>query len=120
VSLFHVPLNMGSMFTHTWNAIKQAHADNGQFLVMSHDQSAWHAEHLFAVTKDVPHADMVRLSGDFLTKVFEGPFSDARKWCAAIEQFARRAAARRSLLLHDAPALRKHYGKNYVCIAKVR
>ena len=55
---------MGSMFTRTWDAIKKAHAENGGFLVLSHDDSAWHAEHLFAVSKDVPDAEMVHLSGD--------------------------------------------------------
>jgi hypothetical protein len=117
VSFFHMPLNMGSMFTHTWNAIKNAHADNGQFLVLSHDQSAWHADHLFAVTKEVPHADMVYLSGDFLTKVFEGPYSDARRWCGEMEQLVQekgRQAETTYFFYTTCPRCAKHYGKNYV------
>lgn len=30
--------------------------------------------------------EMVELSGDLLTKVFEGPYSDARHWCEAIKR----------------------------------
>jgi len=84
VSAFHMPLNMGSVFARTIAAIETAHAAGGGLLVLSHDDSAWHAEHLFAVDKEVPGADMVRLSGDFLTRVFEGPFKEAphgpRRW----------------------------------------
>ena len=34
VSVFHMPLNMGSVFAKTWAAIQRAHADSGSFLVM--------------------------------------------------------------------------------------
>lgn len=124
ISLFHVPLNMGSTFAHTWNAVKAAHADNGQFLVLSHDQSAWHAEHLFAVTKEVPDAEMVYLSGDFRTKVFEGPFSDARKWCTEMEHVVQQEGRQLETMYFfytTCPRCAKHYGKNYVVgVAKVR
>lgn len=69
VSAFHMPLNMGSVFARTIAAIETAHAAGGGLLVPSHDDSAWHAEHLFVVDKEVPGADMVRLTGDFLTRV---------------------------------------------------
>lgn len=123
ISLFHIPLNMGSTFAHTWEAIRKAHAENGGFLVLSHDDSAWHAEHLFAVTKEVPGAEMVRLTGDFLTKVFEGPFSDARNWHTEMEAFVR-ARGKHSETTYffytTCPRCAKHYGKNYVvAVAKV-
>jgi hypothetical protein len=117
VSLFHVPLNMGSVFAKTWKAIEQAHADNGGFLVLSHDDSAWHAEHLFAVTRDVPDADIVKLSGDFLTKVFEGPYSDAPKWCEAMARWVGEKGRRLEttyFFYTTCPRCARHYGKNYV------
>lgn len=124
VSLFHVPLNMGSVFTRTWEAIKEAHAENGGFLVLSHDDSAWHAEHLFAVARPVPGADMVHLSGDFLTKVFEGPYADARQWCEAMERYVQDKGRRLETMYFfytTCPRCAKHYGKNYVVgVAKVR
>ncbi len=124
ISLFHVPLNMGSVFTHTWDAIKKAHAENGGFLVLSHDESPWHAEHLFAVGKDVPGAEMVHLSGDFMTKVFEGPFSDARKWSAEMKDYVRASGKELDTMYFfytTCPRCAKHYGKNYVVgVAGVR
>lgn len=123
VSFFHIPLNMGSMFERTWAAIRSAHADTGEFLVLSHDDTAWHAEHLFAVSKEVPGAELVRLNGDYVTKVFEGPISDAKKWAAAMETVAidKGKQLEKVYFFHTTcPRCAKHYGKNYVVgIARV-
>ena len=48
--------------------------------MLSTDPSPWRGEHYFSVSKEVPNADNVTLSGLFLTKVFEGPYRDAGKW----------------------------------------
>lgn len=124
VSFFHMPLNMGSIFSRTWEAIKNSHANNGGFLVLSHDDSAWHAEHLFSVAKDVPGAEMVHLSGDFLTKVFEGPYSDARKWRGEMEHYVQEMGEQLQTMYFfytTCPRCSKHYGKNYVVgVAKVQ
>jgi hypothetical protein len=64
-NVMHVPMNMGSVFTHTFDAIETAGAmDPDNFVVLSRDLSPWRGEHLFAVSKPVPNEDMVRLSGD--------------------------------------------------------
>ena len=122
-SFLHVPLNMRPVFTQTWNAIKEAHAEPGGQLVLSHDRSPWHAEHLFAVSGPVPGAQMVYLSGNFLTKVFEGPYSDARKWCAAMMEYVQASGRQLETLYFfysTCPRCAKQYGKNYVVgIAKV-
>jgi hypothetical protein len=117
VSMFHVPLNMGSVFRKTFAAIEQAHADTGSLLVLSHDDSAWHAEHLFAVDQDVPGADMVRLSGTFLTKVFEGPYSQATSWSKEMERVVEQKGKRLDELYFfytTCPRCSKTYGQNYV------
>jgi hypothetical protein len=123
VSLFHIPLNMGSVFGRTWTAIQQAHADTGGFLVLSHDDSPWHAEHLFAVDRDVPGADMTHLSGDFLVKVFEGPYKEARRWCDEMGRYVRENGKTLDALYFyytTCPRCAKHYGRNYVvAVARV-
>ena len=123
ISLFHVPLNMGTVYGRTWKAITDAHAEGGGFMVLSHDESAWHAEHLFAVSKAVEGAEMVNLSGDFLTRVFEGPYSQAREWA---EEMTRYVAERGRTLdelyffYTTCPKCAKVYGRNYVvAVAKV-
>lgn len=113
VSVFHMPLNMGAVFTKTWRAIQEAHAEGGGFLVLSHDDSPWHADHLFAVSGDVPGADMVHLTGTYKTHVFEGPFSDAGKWAAAMKE---KEPGMKDLFFFytTCPKCAKVYGKNYV------
>ncbi len=117
VSLFHMPLNMGSVYDKTWRAIQTAHAEGGTFLVLTEDTSPWHAEHYFSVDRDVPGAEMVRMTGTFLTKVFDGPFSDAPKWCDALKKLAvdhNKHAEKLFYFYTTCPKCSKVYGHNYV------
>jgi hypothetical protein len=117
VSLFHVPLNMGKVFQKTFEAIRQAHAEGGGFAVLSRDDSPWHGEHLFAVERDVPGADMVHLTGTYVTKIFDGPFSEARTWCDELRSFAQAKGKQPGDLYFfytTCPRCAKTYGHNYV------
>jgi hypothetical protein len=117
-SLFHIPINMGQVFKKTFKAIEAAGARNDQdFIVMSRDLSPWTSEHYFSVSKEVPGLDMRRLSGDFLTKVFEGPFKNVPKW---EKENVLLAAQRGKRILKNfffyttCPRCAKVYGKNFV------
>ena len=44
---------------------------------------------LFSVSGPVRGEEMTTLSGDFATKVFEGPYSHAKKWHEDLQQIAR-------------------------------
>lgn len=123
-NVMHVPMNMGSVFTHTFDAIETAGAmDPDNFVVLSRDLSPWKGEHLFAVSKPVPNEEMVCLSGDYRTRVFNGPYRDAPKW---LDQFEDELEAKD----HDAdsmyvfytscPKCANAYGENFVvAFAKV-
>ncbi len=51
-SIFHIPINMGSVFPKTFSAIENEHAkSDDDFIVLSHDPSAWTGERFFSVTK---------------------------------------------------------------------
>jgi hypothetical protein len=117
-SLFHIPIDMGQVFGKTFAEIQAAHAEAGdQFVVLSRDLSPWSAEHLFAVANPPPGLEMVRLSGDYRTKVFEGPFKDAAKWDAQFEAALAtegEAAAKTYFFFTTCPKCAKAYGKNYV------
>ena len=117
VSLFHIPLNMGGMMTKTMKMIKDAGALSGNFLLLSHDPSPWTGEHLFAVDKEIPGAEMIRLSGTYLTKVFEGPFKDASKWMVQMQEHVagkKKTTSKVYFFYTTCPKCMKHYGKNYV------
>ena len=117
-ALAHVPLNMGSVFSRVQSHIAAAGADDpAQMLVMSRDPSAFSGEHLFAVTKDVPDEEMTTLSGDFLTRTFEGPFSEVRQWHGGMQAEARdqgRAPGEVWFFYTTCPTCAKAYGKNPV------
>lgn len=123
-SFLHMPLNMGAVFADAQSKIDAAKAGPGdQFVVLSRELSAWSAEHLFAVTGPVPGLEQTTLSGDYRTRVFEGPFQDAPKWCATFaEDLAAdgECAERIYMFYTTCPKCAKAYGKNYVvAIAKL-
>lgn len=117
-SFFHIPLNMGKVFPRVFNAIQAAHASSdADFIVLSRDSSAWTGLHYFAVSKDVPGQEMVRFTGDYLTRVFEGPFKDAPEWerqmTAWVEAKGRRVK-QTYFFYTTCPRCARYYGKNYV------
>lgn len=118
INFLHIPLNIGPVFTRTCAQIRQAGAETrDQYLILSTDTSPWRGEHYFAVTKEVPGADNVRLSGNYLTKLFEGPYSDARKWVKQTQEYVvSQGQQMRKLYFFytTCPKCAKHYGKNYV------
>ncbi len=117
-SIFHIPINMGSVFPRTFAHIEAADARrNDDFVVLSFEVSPWKAEHLFSVTKPVPEYEMVALSGDFLTKVFEGPFRKVSQWEKAMKDHAEgkgRRLKKTYFFYTTCPKCAKTYGKNYV------
>ncbi len=117
-SLFHIPINMGSVFPRTFADIEKAQAINKeQFIVLSYDPSAWKGEHYFAVTGEVPGQEMVHMTGDFLTKVFEGPYKNAPKWEKEMEAYVNskgKQAKKIYFFYTTCPKCAKYYGKNYV------
>lgn len=117
MSFLHMPINMGSVITHTWKKIEEAGASSDEFVLLSYDPSPWRGEHYFAVTKDVPDSKMVSLSGTFLTKVFEGPFKEAGSWVKEMEEYVKKQDKTLKKLFFyytTCPKCAKEYGQNYV------
>ena len=114
----HVPLNMGAVFARVDGAMRAAGAfDPTDFIVLSRDSSAWKGEHYFAVTRDVPGEEMASLSGDFITRVFEGPFHHAGDWARQMQAEAAAAGkpgAEVWFYYTTCPKCAKVYGRNHV------
>lgn len=117
-SLLHIPINMGSVFARVQKRIEDANAQEpDRYLVMSRDLSASEAEHLFAVRKDVPDEEMISVSGEFLTRVFEGPYRHAKNWDHDMRVAAEadgHKAKRVFMFYTTCPRCAKAYGKTYV------
>jgi hypothetical protein len=117
-SIFHIPVNFGSVFPKAFMDIQEAGAhDDKNFIILSYDPSMWTGEHYFAATKDVPGYEMVKMTGNYLTKVFEGPYKNAPKWEREMKAFvqAKGKQAKKTYFFYTTcPKCAKHYGKNYM------
>jgi hypothetical protein len=117
-SLAHIPLNMGKVFARVMAHIDEAGAmDASDYIVLSRDTSAFRAEHMFAVPKAVPNEEMTTLSGDFITKVFEGPYRHIGQWQKDMSDLVRaRSGEPKSIWFFytTCPKCAKAYGENYV------
>jgi len=118
--LFHIPINFGQVMRRVSGQIAQANAFTPEPPVMlSEHTSPWNMDLYLEVTREVSGAEMARLSGTYLTKVFEGPFKNTRQWCAAMAEWVRskgRAIKREFMYYTTCPRCARHYGKNYVVI----
>lgn len=117
ISFLHMPLNIGSVYPKIFKKIETEQAIGNGFVVLSYDPSPWKGEHYFAVTKDIPGEEMTRLSGTYLTKVFEGPFKQARSWMKQMEEYVKskdKTIKKLYFFYTTCPKCAKHYGKNYV------
>ena len=123
-SVWHMPLNFGRVMARLQKKIEAAGADTDEYLALNDETSRWRSDVYVAVSKEVPDAEMTRISGTFLTKVFEGPFSEMGRWMEEMQKFVRaqgKIASRYYFFYTTCPACAKEYGKNYVVIfAKVR
>lgn len=118
-SFLFVPINMGKIMTWLQSTAEKAEATMPikQAMILSRDISPWKSEQLYMVSKAIEGADNVVLDGTFLTKVFEGPYKDAKKWYDSVLEFAKRRgkkADRVYFFYTTCPKCAKHYGKNYV------
>ena len=71
-SFLHIPLNFGKVVTKNTELIKAADAITPASLMLSDESSLWGSDVYIAVSKEVPQAKNVRISGTFLTKVLKG------------------------------------------------
>lgn len=120
-SFLHIPLDMGAVITKMWNQIEAAGAktEDKDFLILSDETSAWKSDQFIPVTKEVPGMENVRISGTFLTKVFEGPYKEAPNWYKQMINYVKskgKEAKKVYMYYTTCPKCAKKYGKNYVVL----
>ena len=118
-SFLHIPLNFGKVMVRNMEKIQQAEALAPEPLMLSDEKSLWGADIYIAVSKEVPGAEMVRISGTFLTRVFEGPYKNAGKWAKEMAEYVKAKAKdmeKMYFFYTTCPKCARFYGKNYVVI----
>lgn len=117
-SSMHVPVDMASVFERVQGHLVEAGAfDPDNTIVLSRDLSASEGEHLFAISAPVEDEETVTLTGDFITKVFEGPYQEAEGWHHEMLDAAKAKGGTSEevyFFYTTCPNCAKAYGKNYV------
>jgi hypothetical protein len=118
-SFLHIPLNMGKKIIRNMELIEKAGAKASYQLMLTDEKSLWGADIYIDVSKDVPGAQMMTLSGTFLTKVFEGPYQNVGKWAKEMKEYVEHKDKKLKKLYFSyttCPRCAKAYGKNYVVL----
>jgi hypothetical protein len=119
VSFLHIPLNFGQKIVKNMKLIEAANAKAPQQFMLTDEKSLWGADIYIDVAKDVPGAQMAKISGTFLTKVFEGPYQNAGKWALEMNEYAKSKGKELKKMYFSyttCPKCAKAYGKNYVVL----
>jgi hypothetical protein len=121
MQFMHMPLpgTFGRTVGRMWKKIEEAGAspDTEDFLMLAAEASPWKGELYINVLKEIPNAENVRLSGTYITKVFDGPYNAVPKWIKEIDQYVHeRGKTVRKYYFHytTCPKCAKIYGHNYV------
>lgn len=118
-SIFHMPLNFGQVMVKNMEKIKAADALVPEPLMLSDEKSLWGSDIYIAVSKEVLGAEVVKISGTFLSKVFEGPYQNIGKWVKEMETFVKskdKELKKLYFFYTTCPKCAKFYGKNYIVI----
>ena len=118
-TLFYMPINFGSVMTRGVGKIEKSGAKLVEGLILSEHVSMWKMNVYMAVDKQVPLAENTNISGELVTKVYEGDFKDTGKWMKDYEKYVnnRKKTVERTFLWYTTcPGCAKKYGKNYVVI----
>jgi hypothetical protein len=117
----HMPLP--GVFAKTvrrmWENIKDAGAipDMRDFLMLAAESSPWKGELYINVTKEIPDAENVKLSGTYITRVFDGPYNAVPKWINEMNQYVGqkgKTVKKYYFYYTTCPKCAKTYGHNYV------
>ena len=118
-TLFNIPLNFGSVMKRLTAKVESNSANFVDALCLSDHTSKWNMNLLLAVDKDIPGAENIEISGKFLSKVYEGDFSQTGKWCDDFNNYVGykdEKLEKMYMWYTTCPKCAKKYGKNYVVI----
>lgn len=93
------------------------------FLLLAYDPSPWKSELYMSVTADSPEADITKFNGTYISKVFDGPYSNVPVYLKTFEAYLDASGQKPEkyyFYYTTCPKCAKKYGHNYiVAIAKI-
>jgi hypothetical protein len=123
-SFFHIPLGFDKMMAKNMEFIKGSGALLPEPLTLTDEKSLWGADVYIGVSKEIPGAKVEKISGTFLSKVFEGQYKDAGKWVNEMKSYVSskgKELKRLYFYYTSCPKCAEFYGKNYtVLLGKIQ
>ncbi len=116
-SFFHIPLNFDAVMVKNASLIEKSGAKPDYQLILVDENSLWGADIYISVGKSVENAKMEEVSGTFLTRVYEGPYSKMSAWIKDFNDYCDKKDIKPQKLYFSyttCPKCAKIYGKNYV------
>jgi hypothetical protein len=118
---FHMPFPpmMAKVIGRMWKKAEEAGAapEMKDFLLLAYDPSPWKSELYLSVSKEVPGAENVKLTGTFISKVFDGPFNHVPKFIKELDSYLAdqgKKAKKYYFYYTTCPKCAKKYGHNYI------
>jgi hypothetical protein len=118
-TLFYMPMNFGKVMKRLDKKVREANANTPEWLCLSDHTSKWNMDVYLAVDKEIPDANNVTLSGEVISKVYEGPYKNTGEWHKDFKKFVKNKGQEIKKLYMwytTCPKCAKKYGKNYVVI----
>jgi hypothetical protein len=112
-------MNFGTVIKRMMGKIENAGAAIPDSMGLSDHTSKWNMDIYVAVDREIPGAENTTISGEFFSKVYEGPFKDTGKWCKDFEDSVKGQnlnVEKWYMWYTTCPKCAKQYGKNYVVI----
>ena len=118
-SFLHIPLNFSGVVVRNMKKIESSGAENSQNMMLSEEKSLWGSDLYMAINKEIPGAELKKISGAFMAKVFEGHYKNAGKWAKEMDAHVKSKGKKPKEMFFwytTCPKCAKAYGKNYVVI----
>lgn len=118
-SFMHIPLNYGSVMKKVMDKVFAAKAQAKTPLMLSDENSLWGADVFVAVSKEVPELENVKISGIYLSKVYEGEYRNMGVWIKDMNEYVKskdKTLKKLFFFYTMCPACAKAYGQNYTVL----
>ena len=123
-AFFHIPFTpmIGKRMTKMMELTEKEEAnipDLTDALVLFHDPSPFRSEIYYSVTKEVAGANNTSISGEFVSRVYEGPYNSVPRHMKAMNRWLKdQDLEARQYYVHYAycPGCAKKYGQNYMIL----
>lgn len=117
----HMPLPWlyRKAITRIWEKAKRLGIapDLKDFVLLAYDPSPWKSELYLAVTKDSPDGTSVRMTGTYVSMVFDGSYSNVPRYIKEMEEYlgSQQKKSKKFFFYYTTcPKCAKKWGHNYI------